>query len=129
MTKRASQSALAAVVAQLRADGQEIDLAGLLDPERPARTPPPAMPPLPPLPDAGGTWLTPRQAELQHAQVWVVKTASGSIVWGQIDGYDTERGKKYWRAITLSPRRFVQVRKVLEGSCPRVGGRRERAKR
>jgi hypothetical protein len=85
-------------------------------------------PRLPPA-DGGGIWLSPDEADVQHGQVWVVRTVGNGLGWAQIDGYEVERGRKYWRAISLTTRRVVQVKKVLEGSCPRVGGRRERAKR
>ncbi len=77
-----------------------------------------------------GSWLTPTQADVQHGQVWTVRTRGGIVIpLAQLDGYVTESGRRYWRAVNLDTRRLVQVQWVLEGSCPRIGGRRERAKR
>ena len=97
----------------------------------PAAPPPaPTVPPPPPLPDEPtGTWLTPEEAGVKHSQVRIVRTRSNSVLWAQIDGYDIERRRKHWRAISLATRRPVQVKRVLAGSCPRLGGRRERARR
>ncbi len=75
---------------------------------------------------AGASWLRAADAELQHGQVWWVKTESNAELWAQVDGYDVVRGKQLWRAIGILSHRQVKVRAVLEGSCPRIGGRRAR---
>jgi hypothetical protein len=76
-----------------------------------------------------GVWLWPEAADIQHGQVWSVLTRSGAVVaLAQIDGYETVRGRRFWTAINLQSRRRVKVSCVLEGSCPRIGGRRERAR-
>ena len=80
-----------------------------------------------PLPrPAGASWLRVADAELQHGQVWWVKTESNAELWAQVDGYDVVGGKQLWRAIGILSHRQVKVRAVLEGSCPRIGGRRAR---
>lgn len=108
------------VLAQLLAEAQR---RGMCLPAASARGP------LAPPADGAGIWLSPEQADVQHGQVWVIRTTGNGLGWGQIDGYDVRRGKKHWRAISLATRRTVQVKKVLDGSCPRLGGKRERAKR
>lgn len=92
-----------------------------------------------PVPEAGasatptegeGIWVSPDDFDVQHGQVWTVKTRGGAVIrLAQLDGYDTRAGRQVWRAINLETRRLVVVRAILHGSCPRLGGRRERAKR
>jgi hypothetical protein len=111
------------------ADGAEV-LRELIEEAQRRGWPIPGVSPSPSSTAAAGVWLSPDKVDLQHGQVWTIRTRGGVIVaLAQIDGYDTERGRRYWRAINLDTRRPVQVRHVLQGSCPRVGGRRERAKR